>query len=113
RSKNTTFRHDSEESLSVDRYADSYKVSWVWNPADWMTVRTTRSADIRQPAARELFYRQTFQGGGYFGATNPWRETDRNGDTWDTIIGANPNLQNEEAVTETLGLVFTPDGWGR
>jgi iron complex outermembrane recepter protein len=112
RSRSETFRDDPVDPLSVTRYADSYKASWVWSPTDWVRVRATRSADIRQPAARELFYQQTLQGGGFFNFTpNPWRQMNPNGDTWTTIIGANANLRNESSVTETFGLVFTPLGW--
>ncbi|HEX6993783.1 MAG TPA: TonB-dependent receptor plug domain-containing protein [Gammaproteobacteria bacterium] len=113
RSRNTTFREDSTESLDVDRYSTTWKTSFVWDPTNWLRIRSTRSADIRSPAPRELFYRQTFQGGGYFNfSQNPWRTVNLNGDTWDTIIGANPNLQNEESRTETFGFVITPGGIG-
>ncbi len=116
RSRNETFREDIEDRQESVRYSDSRKVSWVYSPTRWMRVRTTRSQDIRQPSSRELFYRQTMRGGGFggFGTTpNPWRTVNQDGDTWDTIIGANPNLRNEESITETLGLVFTPGGWAR
>ena len=117
RSRNTTFREYSSdnESIEVDRYSDSYKVSWAWTPTRWLNVRATRSADIRQPSSRELFFRLTAQGGGGFvnQVPNPWREVNPTGDTWQTIRGSNPNLRNEESITETLGLVFTPGGWAR
>lgn len=117
RSRNTTFREYASdgESLEVKRYSDSYKVSWSWMPASWLGVRATRSADIRQPTARELFFRLTAQGGGGFvnQVPNPWRETNPTGDTWTTIRGSNPNLRNEESITETFGLVFTPGGRAR
>src|SRR5690606_10397531 len=79
RSRNKTFREYSidNESVEVQRYSDSYKVSWSWTPAGWLGVRATRSADIRQPSSRELFFRLTAQGGGGFvnQTPNPWRET--------------------------------------
>src|SRR5690606_38689779 len=105
RSRNTTFREYSSdnESIEVDRYSDSYKVSWAWTPTRWLNVRATRSADIRQPSSRELFFRLTAQGGGGFvnQVPNPWREVNPTGDTWQTIRGSNPNLRNEESITET------------
>jgi iron complex outermembrane receptor protein len=116
RSKNSTFREDPVDPLDVDRYSTTWKTSFVWDPIGWLRLRSTRSLDIRSPAPRELFYRQTMQGGGYgnvfdpTAVTNPWREVSRGGDTWDTLIGANPNLQNEESRTETLGFVITPGG---
>lgn len=119
RSRNSTFRDDPVDPFDVDRYSTTWKTSFVWDPVNWLRLRSTRSLDIRSPAPRELFYRQTFQGGGYGNifdpnaVTNPWRELNRNTDTWDTLIGANPNLQNEESRTETVGFVITPGGIAR
>ncbi len=117
RSRAESFREDAEERQDQVRYSDSQKVSWVYRPVDWMTLRTTRSVDIRQPGTRELFYRQTFSSsfGGFFNfQTNPWRETEGDqSDQYGTIIGSNPNLRNERSITETLGFVFQPQGWGR
>ncbi len=114
RSRNSTFRiYESDgERRQVDRYSDSYKFSWVWNPTEWLRMRATRSADIRQPSARELFFRQTVRGGGYTNSVpNPWRTVDEYADTWDTVRGSNPYLRNEESITETVGFVFEPGGW--
>ncbi len=117
RSRTESFREDEEERLEAVRYTDSQKVSFVYRPINWLTLRTTRSMDIRQPSTRELFYRQSIAGGGFFSfQTNPWRDPDiapDQNDQYGMIIGSNPNLRNERSITETLGLVFAPQGWGR
>ncbi len=114
RSRNESYRLSDEDDLKSVRYSDSQKVSWVYNPISWMRIRTTRSQDIRTPGTRELFYRQSVQGGGYFASQpNPWREVNPGNDQYSFIIGSNPNLRNEESITNTLGFVFTPEGWGR
>src|SRR5690606_16204117 len=33
----------------------AWKIGAVWEPADWLRLRTTRSRDIRAPALNELF----------------------------------------------------------
>ncbi len=117
RSRAESFREDAEERQEQLRYSDSQKVSWVYRPINWLTLRTTRSIDIRQPSTRELFYRQSLAGGGAFAfQLNPWRDetvSPMQSDQYTTIIGSNPNLRNERSITETLGFVFQPQGWGR
>ncbi len=119
RSRAESFREDAEERQEQLRYSDSQKFSWVYRPVNWMTLRATRSIDIRQPSTRELFYRQSTAGGGFYNfQTNPWRNPDgdpalNQNDQYRSIIGSNPNLRNERSITETLGFVFSPQGWGR
>ena len=125
RTQNNTFRSDQDNDYDATRYNSSYRTSFVWEPVDWLRVRATRSADVRSPTPRELFFRQVnpLVGGGCSGAAcrNPWRTIEATasnsqgvpGDTWISIQGANPNLRNELSTTRTLGLVFTPGGFAR
>ncbi len=115
RSRAESFRDyaEEEERRQVTRYSDSFKFSWVYDPVSWMRIRTTRSRDIRQPSGRELFFRSQRLTGGLSGRPNPWREIDETQDNYDVNIGSNPNLRNEESITNTLGFVFTPRGWAR
>lgn len=114
RTKNNTFREATanEDPYDVNRYGDAWRASLNWATTDWMRVRATKSADVRSPAPRELFYRQTYsafnQGGAF--SPNPWRTQDPGGDQWLWVIGANPNLKNEQSTTRTLGVVFSPRG---
>lgn len=112
---------DEREGASYKQRPESWKVSLVWDPIDWMRVRATRSSDVRAPSIRELFYRQTQPAGGFGGGasvTNRWVEQYNNdhgtdyddSDTGEWIVGANPNLENETSITETLGFVFSPGG---
>lgn len=105
---------------AYEQEPDSWKASFVWDPADFIRVRATRSSDVRAPSMRELFYRQTTSPGGFFGGsnvTNPWvaAYNDATGsafitrDTGISLIGASPALENEIAITETFGLVLSPD----
>ncbi len=114
RARQESYRVDPEESLTAIRYSDSHKVSFVYNPINWMRIRTTRSMDIRQPSVRELFYRQTFSSSVLPSTVqNPWRDVADPQDVYTSVIGSNPGLRNELSVTNTLGFVFTPSGWGR
>ncbi len=114
RARQESYRVDPDDKLTAIRYSDSHKVSFVYNPINWMRIRTTRSMDIRQPSVRELFYRQSFTSFATpVTVQNPWREVADPQDVYDFVIGSNPGLRNELSVTNTLGFVFTPEGWGR
>ncbi len=116
RSRSQSYRNYAEEDEQRNtgtRYSDSFKFSWVYDPTSWLRVRTTRSRDVRQPSGREMFFRSRRLTGGLSGQLNPWRTVNETEDNYDVVIGSNPNLRNEESITQTLGFVFTPQSWAR
>ena len=121
-------RNESERTsgtpVKFTRYTSSWKASMVWQPLEVMSVRLTRSSDVRAPSPRELFETSTPSTAFTNVATidNPFRlddpntaEDERDDDTQHSSNGGaspggNSALANETATTQTLGLVFTPGG---
>jgi iron complex outermembrane recepter protein len=119
RTRNETARlsgRDLTDPVSFTRYVDSRKASLVWRPIELLTVRGTRSTDMRAPSARELFQTNIGnpQAGGQREISSPFRVNDPNTastESWDQYLsldGGNSRLGSETAVSETIGLVFTP-----
>ncbi|MGP1609690.1 MAG: TonB-dependent receptor domain-containing protein, partial [Burkholderiales bacterium] len=82
----------------------TWKVGSTYSPIDSVTLRVTRSRDIRAPNIRDLFASPNGFGGG---------AVDRSrGNT--PVVGAfftvqgNPDLRPEEADTTGVGIVFQP-----
>ena len=121
-------RNESERTsgmpVAFTRYTSSWKASMVWQPVEIMSVRLTRSSDTRAPSARELYETSTPSTAftNVTEVTNPFREDDpntpddeRDEDTQFSANGGaspggNSSLESETAITETVGLVFTPGG---
>ena len=119
RTRNETERlegRDLVDPVSFTRYIDSWKVSAVWQPIDLLRLRMTRSSDMRAPSSRELFQTNTgnAQAGGQREILSPFRADDDTtssqdqGDQYFALDGGNSRLQSETAISETIGLVFTP-----
>ena len=104
-----TFRYD----------IDTWKINGSWDATRWLTVRASRSRDIRAPNFRELYYRKVFPEGSNFGyCDNPWTGNrflgyyTHTGDPCVVELLGGHDLTPEEADTTTLGLVFQPDALG-
>jgi outer membrane receptor protein involved in Fe transport len=110
--------------VEFTRYTSSWKASMVWQPVEILSVRLTRSSDARAPSARELYETST-PSTAFTNVTdiaNPFRVDDPNtpddeqtdGTQFTANGGASPGgnsaLKNEQAITQTLGLVFAPGG---
>ena len=87
---------------------NTWKVNLQWSPVDWLRFRATRSADVRAPSFRELFFpgRDTPS----FPVANPWTGVNNNVDILRNG-GGNYDLKPEQADTWTVGLVFQPAGF--
>jgi outer membrane receptor protein involved in Fe transport len=87
---------------------DSWKASAIYDPLEFLRLRTTLSRDVRAAGFRELFLpRVDTQAvvGGFPGAiSNPWTGQ---ADPYLSITGGNPNLEPETADTKTFGLVLS------
>ncbi|HEX6993786.1 MAG TPA: TonB-dependent receptor plug domain-containing protein [Gammaproteobacteria bacterium] len=116
RSQNKTERL-SGDPLSVTRYQRSWKASMVWQPLEIMRIRLTRSTDTRAPAPRELYQSNTAAAvaGGAAEIQNPFRDNlpepgDERYDEYQSVVGGNSRLEQETSISETIGIVFTPQG---
>jgi iron complex outermembrane recepter protein len=119
RTRNETERlsgRDLTSPIGFTRYVDSRKASLVWRPIELLTVRGTRSTDMRAPAARELFQTNIGnpQAGGQRELLSPFKVNDpntSNNEHADQVVyleGGNSQLSSETAISETIGLVFSP-----
>lgn len=125
RTRNTTERLGGAQEITtrkITRSYSSWKASMVWQPVSLMTLRATRSLDTRAPNARELFQTNTpslqtgainevqteFRADLYDPINDPDNSLNEAFDFYETISGGNSQLSNEESITETLGVVFTP-----
>lgn len=81
----------------------TWKAGAVYQPVDGVTIRATRSRDIRAPNLNELF-----QGGTFAQQTvlNPFRNN--TSDQFNQITAGNPNLGPEIAKSITAGIVLQP-----
>lgn len=88
---------------SVSGGATTWKIGFDWHPNDEITVRGTRSRDIRAPTLSDLFQPPTSALAGY-------ADTAHTGVTGVTVTRrqGNPDLIPEEADTTTIGVVYRP-----
>lgn len=90
---------------------ESWKLSGIYDPLDWLRFRVTRSRDVRAGNFRELFLplnESIGAPGGFPGPVeNPWNNNVE--ETFLNISGGNPALRPEEADTTTFGAVFSLD----
>jgi len=95
------------EGESVTHNIASWKLGYQWETTDWLTLRGTRSRDVRAAGFRELYESYAVTGGGPFGTINdPF-----SGNPSEPIIaltGGNINLEPEKADTTTLGFQLAP-----
>lgn len=94
----------------------TWKVNANWRTTDWLTMRASRSLDIRAPALRDLYSSKIFPGGSALAyCSNPWTGNLNQGsftftgDPCALNIFGNIELRPEEATTTTLGLIVTPE----
>lgn len=97
---------------------DTWKVNGNWEVRDWLTLRASRSRDLRAPNFRELYYGKVFSRGSNFGyCDNPWTNNRFQG--WNTSTGdpcqaelrGSIDLQPEASATTTLGFVLALPGY--
>jgi outer membrane receptor protein involved in Fe transport len=100
-----------QPGVGSSRTFESWKMSGIYDPLDWLRFRGTRSRDIRAGNFREYFLpREEDQAapGGFPGPiTNPWNSNIEEG--YLSITGGNPGLRPEQADTTTFGAVFSFD----
>ena len=86
--------------------ATTWKAGLIWNLNDQVTVRATRSRDIRAPNLWDLF-NPVAATASSFGSTDYLTNNDRS-QLAPQQSGGNPNLKPERALTSTLGIVWRP-----
>src|SRR5690606_6550595 len=87
----------------------TWKLSGIVDILPSLRLRLTRSRDIRAPNFRELYYGQIFVPGSTFGFfDNPW--TGNAQDPVQSALFGGVDVLPEEADTDTIGLVITPQG---
>lgn len=96
------------ESKSTD--ITSWKMSAIYDPVDWLRLRSTRSRDIRAAGFRELYQKSvpSEEGTTQGRVNNPF-----NGNVLDPtpiLGGGDFALTPETADTTTVGVVLTPSG---
>ncbi|MET0498672.1 MAG: TonB-dependent receptor [Steroidobacteraceae bacterium] len=104
-------RNENKDSItgeSKSQDVTSWKVSAIYDPVDWLRVRTTRSRDIRAAGFRELYQKSvpTEEGTTQGRVNNPF-----NGNAIDPtpiLNGGDFALTPETADTTTIGIVLTP-----
>jgi len=95
--------------LKRDHDMTTWKVSLVYDPVDWLRLRSTRSRDMRAANFRELYYGQKIQAGGVFGFCGPTGTFQTDPCNWS--LEGNVELDPEKADTTTFGFVLTPRDW--
>jgi outer membrane receptor protein involved in Fe transport len=99
----------TQAGVGASQSFESWKVSGIYDPFDWLRFRATRSRDVRAGNFRELFLpleEDIGAPGGFPGPiTNPWNSNIQ--ESYLSITGGNPNLDPEEADTTTFGAVFS------
>ncbi|MDI3258857.1 MAG: TonB-dependent receptor [Sinobacteraceae bacterium] len=118
----------SNYDLQAAKFVHAYKLGFRFSPTEDVTLRGTWNRAVRAPNLQELFFPASvalFSGTDPCAGTNPTAtaaECARTGVTpsqygsipqcsakqCNQLIGGNPELQAERAITRQLGLVFTP-----
>lgn len=89
-------------SYSESGFVSTYKVGATWTPMDDITIRATRSRDIRAPNLGDLFNNGRFGTGGIDDPVLGTSYTIVSG-----VVG-NPNALPEKADTTGVGIVLQP-----
>jgi outer membrane receptor protein involved in Fe transport len=99
--------YDRSNALTGDTSVDvtTWKLGAIYEPADWLRLRVTRSRDIRAPNLTELFGPVS---SGRVGVNDP-RFPNLAPPQIISFTGANANLRPEVADSWTVGGVLTPD----
>jgi len=97
----------SLQGVSGDHNFASWKVAAIYDPLEWLRLRSTVSRDVRAAGFRELFLPRTTVVG-FATVTNPWfgGATDA---SFAATTGGNPDLEPETSDTKTFGAVFSFD----
>jgi len=104
---NGTIASVAERSSTID--ATTFKFSALYDPTEWLRFRATRSRDIRAPNFSELYERT--ESVGFAALTNPWTLLSNQPLVAST---GNVNIAPEVGITETFGVVFSPEwDWGQ
>jgi iron complex outermembrane recepter protein len=85
---------------------DTWKISGIYDPLEWLRFRASRSRDLRAANFRELYYGQLIHAGGAFGYCGPAGTFQA--DPCDWSLEGNVDLKPESADTKTFGIVITP-----
>lgn len=107
-------RNENRDSITGDSKATditSWKASIIYDPAQWLRLRATRSRDIRAAGFRELYQKSvpTEEGSSQGRVNNPF---DGNAVDGTPILGGGDfALTPETADTTTVGIVLTPSGF--
>jgi outer membrane receptor protein involved in Fe transport len=105
--RHSQYRNEGLEGTTGEKRTHditTWKVSGIWDPADWLRFRASQSRDIRAANFRELYYGQRIPAGGLFG----YSDFPINSDPAVWSLEGNVNLDPEKADTTTIGFVFTP-----
>ena len=95
---------DSSRSISTEFTAPTWKVGLDWHINDQITVRATRSRDIRAPNLNDLFASDLVNPAGFVDI-----HTGNVSGLTNFVTQSNPNLQPEKADTSTAGVVLRPE----
>jgi outer membrane receptor protein involved in Fe transport len=94
----------------------TWKLNGNWDATRWLTLRASRSLDIRAPALRDLYHAKIFPGGSALSAcSNPWTGNlfqgafTGTGDPCTLNIFGSVQLRPEKAHTTTLGFIVRPE----
>lgn len=91
---------------STAGFVSTWKVGATWTPISDVTLRFTRSRDIRAPNINELYNAGSSNLGGLIDTTPG--PNFGNSFTYTRLRGGNPGLESETADTTGLGAVFQP-----
>jgi iron complex outermembrane receptor protein len=98
----------NQAASSNDIGATTWKVGLLWDPADWLRFRVTRSRDIRAPNFNELFQASASTFASVINRFVPGNPAQFPVG----MSGGNPQLDAERAITSTYGMIIQPSsGW--
>jgi outer membrane receptor protein involved in Fe transport len=100
----------TQPNLTSTFNANTWKAGLVWHANDVMTVRATRSRDIRAPNLSDLFLTNTTTFNSALSTIDLLTGSNSTaaGASPATVTGGNPTLHPEVASTTTLGVVIQP-----
>jgi iron complex outermembrane receptor protein len=104
RYKNTGLAGTAGETKSHN--LATWKFSGIWDPVEWLRVRSSQSRDSRAANFRELYYLQKVSAGGFFAYCGPANSFQVDPCNWS--LEGNTDLRPEKSDTTTLGIVMTP-----
>jgi outer membrane receptor protein involved in Fe transport len=117
---NAAYRDATYETTDTDRGqgtseqdVESWKVSLIYDPVNWLRFRGSKSRDVRAAGFRELYWQltQPAAASGFGVQVNPWKPNlgpFTQNDPTTLIITGDVSLRPEKADTTTYGFVVTP-----